>query len=318
MEQELSTPFETLEPFDPPLIEQLTYTDIPPKMYEQAMTHKPHIRNHGTKIPMPKKPHANYPTRNTSAERWTTERASNFRKARDYYVDLKEEKVNLEQFGDSVARAIRLNSTNKKLSVNDIKRNLHRYDTGKPHTRSETATGRRSDLLELTLNKKSANYESLMEAIRKWQDRLRKYDDKRNRFHNIVGTVCRRGDQTAFHFDNLLNRTVALMEEPRIMMTTKNDYKNLLGGDCFEIDVKYSARRFLKRIPVIATTNEELGSHMPSIERAALMSRVKQYTLSQQVTSELIQGVIRPPPGQLCACHLRKLFTPYGFYDKTV
>lgn len=44
------------------------------------------------------------------------------------------------------------------------------------------------------------------------------------------GTVCRRGDQTAFHFDNLPNRTVALMEESRMTMTTKNDYTNLHGG----------------------------------------------------------------------------------------
>lgn len=64
-------------------------------------------------------------------------------------------------------------------------------------------------------------------------------------------------------------------------MTTKNKYENLLGGDCFEIDIKYSARLFLRGIPVIATTNEELGSDMPSVERAALMSMVKQYTLNE-------------------------------------
>ncbi|KAM3171139.1 hypothetical protein ACTXT7_017222 [Hymenolepis weldensis] len=85
--------------------------------------------------------------------------------------------------------------------------------------------------------------------------------------HLTLGTVCRRGDQTAFHFDNLLNRSVALMEEPRITMTTKNDYKCLLGGDRFEIDVKYGARRFLPRIPVIGTTNEDLGALLTSIDQ---------------------------------------------------
>lgn len=105
------------------------------------------------------------------------------------------------------------------------------------------------------------------------------------------------------------------MEEPRITMTTKNDYKNLLGGDLFEIDVKYSARRFLKRIPVIAITNEELGSPMPLVERNALMSRV---TLNEQVSSELIKGTIRAPPVQLCACHLREIVTRYGFYEFNV
>ncbi|VUZ55378.1 unnamed protein product [Hymenolepis diminuta] len=40
--------------------------------------------------------------------------------------------------------------------------------------------------------------------------------------HLRFGAICRRTDQTAFHFDNLLNRTVALMGEPRITMTIKN------------------------------------------------------------------------------------------------
>ncbi|VDO15942.1 unnamed protein product [Rodentolepis nana] len=41
--------------------------------------------------------------------------------------------------------------------------------------------------------------------------------------HPLIGTVCRRGDQTAFHFDNLLSRTVALMDEPRVTTAAKND-----------------------------------------------------------------------------------------------
>ncbi|VDO06316.1 unnamed protein product [Rodentolepis nana] len=95
-------------------------------------------------------------------------------------------------------------------------------------------------------------------------------------------------------FDNLLNRTVALMEEPRITMTTKNDFKNLLGGDEFEIDVKYGAKR------------------------AALYSRVKEYNLREQITSELIKGTIPKAPVTLCTCHLRDLFKRYGFYGDNV
>nr|CUU98512.1 hypothetical transcript [Hymenolepis microstoma] len=136
--------------------------------------------------------------------------------------------------------------------------------------------------------------------------------------HLTLGTVCRRGDQTAFHFDNLLNRTVAVMEEPRITMTTKNDYKCLLGGDRFEIDVKYGARRFLQRIPVIATTNEDLGALLTSIDKAALYSRVKQYSLNEQISSELIKRTIPKCPVTLCACHPRELFKRYGFYGNPV
>ncbi|VDL58349.1 unnamed protein product, partial [Hymenolepis diminuta] len=173
MEQDLSTPFETVEPFDPPPVEEPTYTDVPPKMYEQAMTHTPRIRHHGTKIPMPKNRHANYPTRNTPVERWSTERWSKQKDAHELYKQLKDDKENLREFGESVARAVHLNRSESKVTLNEIKKNLHRYDTRKPHTRSQTVTGRRSDLLQLPLNKKSSNYESLMEAIRKWQDNLR-------------------------------------------------------------------------------------------------------------------------------------------------
>nr|CDS30612.1 nonstructural protein 1 [Hymenolepis microstoma] len=65
--------------------------------------------------------------------------------------------------------------------------------------------------------------------------------------HLTLGTVCRRGYQTAFHFDNLLNRTAALMEEPRIAMITLE-----------EVDLKAM-----------------------SIDRAALYSGVKQHTLNE-------------------------------------
>lgn len=108
------------------------------------------------------------------------------------------------------------------------------------------------------------------------------------------------------------------MEEPRITMTTKNDYKCLLGGDRFEIDVKYGARRFLQRIPVIATTNEDLGALLTSVDRAALYSRVKQYSLNEQITSELIRGTIPKCPVTLCTCHLVELFKRYGFYGDPV
>lgn len=101
-------------------------------------------------------------------------------------------------------------------------------------------------------------------------------------------------------------------------MTTKNDYKCLLGGDRFEIDVKYGARRFLQRIPVIATTNEDLGALLTSIDKAALYSRVKEYSLHEQISSELIQGTIPKCPVTLCTCHLRELFKRYGFYSDPV
>ncbi|VUZ44508.1 unnamed protein product [Hymenolepis diminuta] len=126
--------------------------------------------------------------------------------------------------------------------------------------------------------------------------------------HLTVGTVNRRDDQSQFPFDNLLNRTVGVMEEPKITNATKNDFKALLGGDRFEIDVKYGPKEFLERIPIIATTNEDLGVLIHHIDRNPLYSRVKQYELREQISSELIQGRIAASPVRLCQCHLLELF----------
>lgn len=42
-------------------------------------------------------------------------------------------------------------------------------------------------------------------------------------------------------------------------MTKKDDFKLLLGGTDMEIDVKYGAKEWLERIPIIVNTNEDLG-----------------------------------------------------------
>lgn len=186
MEQELNTPFETLEPIEAPPIEEPTYTDVPENVYEQAMTHKPQIHRHYTSgIPIPAYSGPSYPSRNMPVERWTAERWAKQRHAHELSMQLREDQENLREFGESVARAIHLNRNQSKVTLNEIKNNLSRYATRRPHTRSETATGRRSDLLELPLDKNNANYEPLMEAIRKWQNSLRNYTDKSKRFENI-------------------------------------------------------------------------------------------------------------------------------------
>ncbi|VUZ48119.1 unnamed protein product [Hymenolepis diminuta] len=130
-----------------------------------------------------------------------------------------------------------------------------------------------------------------------------------------VGTINRRGDQSRFHFDNLLNRTVGVMEVPRITYATKNDFKALLGGDRYEIDVKYGPNEFLERITIIATANEDLGVLLQHIDRNALYSRVKQYELKEQISPELIKGRISACPVRLCHSHLLELFKRY---DKLV
>ncbi|VUZ41148.1 unnamed protein product [Hymenolepis diminuta] len=90
-----------------------------------------------------------------------------------------------------------------------------------------------------------------------------------NKSHLTVGTINRRGDQSQFHFDNLLNRTFGIMEEPRITNATKNA---LLGGDRFEIGLKYGSKEFLERIPIIAAMNEDLDVPLHHIDRNALLA----------------------------------------------
>nr|CDS33273.1 expressed protein [Hymenolepis microstoma] len=64
IEQEPSTPFETLEHFESAPIHEPTYTDVPPNVYKQAMTHTSETRYHrGTGIPKRESPPPTYPPR---------------------------------------------------------------------------------------------------------------------------------------------------------------------------------------------------------------------------------------------------------------
>ncbi|VUZ43728.1 unnamed protein product [Hymenolepis diminuta] len=56
----------------------------------------------------------------------------------------------------------------------------------------------------------------------------------------------------------------------------------------------------------------------PELREAALYSRVKEYNLNEQISSEIIQGTIGKCPVTVCACHLRELFKRFGFYGDRV
>ncbi|CAI2737806.1 unnamed protein product [Dicrocoelium dendriticum] len=63
------------------------------------------------------------------------------------------------------------------------------------------------------------------------------------------GTVQRSGDHSQFFLQNLADKSIALMEEPRITIATVNDFKELLGGSPFDIHVKHSTDVTLNRLP---------------------------------------------------------------------
>ena len=47
------------------------------------------------------------------------------------------------------------------------------------------------------------------------------------------------GDFSAFHLSALLDKNCGLMEEPRITMSTVDNFKQLLGGEEMDIQVKH-------------------------------------------------------------------------------
>nr|CDS32661.1 non capsid protein NS 1 [Hymenolepis microstoma] len=104
----------------------------------------------------------------------------------------------------------------------------------------------------------------------------------------LTGTISRQSENTNFAFENLLDRSVAILEEPKINASNANDMKQLLGGESFEVAVKYKPMQFLPRLPVIITTNEYLGCRLPDVDAAALESRYYQFTFSTQIASSTV------------------------------
>lgn len=114
------------------------------------------------------------------------------------------------------------------------------------------------------------------------------------------GTVQRSGDQSQFFLQNLIKKTVALMEEPRITPITVNDFKQLLGGEPFDIHVKHQEDTRLNRIPVLISTNHNLGYYVCSTDRDAINMRAWTFKFTCQIGT-----VIPEPPCTLCSCHWR-------------
>ncbi|KER18282.1 hypothetical protein T265_16164, partial [Opisthorchis viverrini] len=69
----------------------------------------------------------------------------------------------------------------------------------------------------------------------------------------------------------LLNKTLALMEEPRITQLTVNDFKELLGGNPFDIHVKHQKDERLERLPVLITTNNPLTYYVMDADGKAIL-----------------------------------------------
>ncbi|TGZ74850.1 hypothetical protein CRM22_000710 [Opisthorchis felineus] len=120
----------------------------------------------------------------------------------------------------------------------------------------------------------------------------------------IYGTVQRSGDHSQFFLMNLLNKALALMEEPRITQLTVNDFKELLGGNPFDIHVKHQKDERLNRLPVLITTNNDLTYYVLGEDGKAIKERCFAYKFYVKVGSEELPL----PPCKLCTCHFRNWY----------
>ncbi|VDP74477.1 unnamed protein product [Echinostoma caproni] len=97
----------------------------------------------------------------------------------------------------------------------------------------------------------------------------------------IYGTVQRSGDHSQFFLMNLLNKVVALMEEPRITPGTVNDFKELLGQKPFDVHVKHSKDERLYRLPVLISSNTDIAMYCLTEDAKAIRARCYIYNLTE-------------------------------------
>ncbi|XP_063889314.1 uncharacterized protein LOC135116025 [Scylla paramamosain] len=118
-----------------------------------------------------------------------------------------------------------------------------------------------------------------------------------------TGTITRGADTNQFHLQNLLSRNFGLFEEPRISVATVDEYKLLLEGSQFEINVKNSDMEQLHRIPILISTNRDIDYWVPPADGQALQSRCKTFELSKEIKGmsdrAVLQTGLDPPPGHI-------------------
>lgn len=108
-----------------------------------------------------------------------------------------------------------------------------------------------------------------------------------------TATVTRSGDANQFHFQNLLYKNMAILEEPRISQATVEEYELLLEGAEFEINVKNRDMQLLARKPIFISTIRDIGYWVPQTDSDALKARTKTYQLTHE-----IKGFGDRPPTQ--------------------
>lgn len=127
-----------------------------------------------------------------------------------------------------------------------------------------------------------------------------------------VATVTRGGDTNQFHFQNLLTKNHAIFEEPRISQATVDEYKLLLEGAEFEINVKNKDMQLLPRKPIFISTNRDIGYWVPPTDADALQARTKTFLLTKEIKGysdrKANQSQINQPPGTITAADWLRIY----------
>nr|AFA36168.1 NS1 [Decapod penstyldensovirus 1] len=130
-----------------------------------------------------------------------------------------------------------------------------------------------------------------------------------------TGLVTRTGDSNTFHLQNLIGKSYALFEEPRISQITVDDFKLLFEGSDLEVNIKHQESEIMGRIPIFISTNKDIDYWVPPADGKALQTRTKTFHLTRQIKglSDRMnsQYDINPPPDKITSDDFLGLFQEY-------
>ena len=109
--------------------------------------------------------------------------------------------------------------------------------------------------------------------------------------HFITGYASSANSLSEFSYENFLNKSLILMEEPFVTEGTCDDLKNIFAGANIQVGKKYLPKQDLYRTPVIMTGNhEKLGKgYLNPKDEDAFQNRMITYNFNEPfVTSEYI------------------------------
>ena len=99
--------------------------------------------------------------------------------------------------------------------------------------------------------------------------------------------IGRQGELTPFYLQNLTQKPIGILEEPRIIDTFAEDMKLLLGGEPLEVACKNAENELLKRTPIFITTNRQVGEDCMRTTREAFKTRFIEFELLKPIGYEL-------------------------------